>query len=71
MGGGSVVTVDQATKEVSVGPLSVAFELTTKAHVFGGNTLTLTDIAVAAGNYPDGSEIPGVIVLFRVGGHWR
>ncbi|TCO55121.1 hydantoinase/oxoprolinase N-terminal domain-containing protein [Actinocrispum wychmicini] len=33
----------------TVGPDSVGFELTSKALVFGGNTLTATDIAVAAG----------------------
>ena len=34
---------------VTVGPDSVGFELTEKALVFGGDTLTATDIAVAAG----------------------
>ncbi len=43
LGGGSLV------REDSVGPESVGYELTTKALVFGGDTLTATDVAVAAG----------------------
>ena len=31
-----------------IGPLSVGYEIATKALVFGGSTLTGTDIAVAA-----------------------
>ncbi|MEV4473020.1 hydantoinase/oxoprolinase family protein [Nonomuraea sp. NPDC049504] len=46
IGGGSRVRHDGA---VSVGPDSVGYELTSKALVFGGDTLTATDIAVAAG----------------------
>ena len=34
---------------MTVGPDSVGFELTEKALVFGGDTLTATDVAVAAG----------------------
>lgn len=45
IGGGSIV--DTATGEV--GPESVGYKLTTEALVFGGSTLTATDIAVAAG----------------------
>ena len=46
LGGGSLVRGDDP---VTVGPDSVGFELTEKALVFGGSTLTATDIAVAAG----------------------
>ena len=46
LGGGSIVTTDP----VRVGPQSVGFELTNKARVFGGEVLTATDIAVAAGH---------------------
>jgi N-methylhydantoinase A/oxoprolinase/acetone carboxylase beta subunit len=35
--------------KVTIGPDSVGYELTEKALVFGGTSLTLTDIAVAAG----------------------
>lgn len=45
VGGGSLV--DPATG--AVGPASVGYRLTEDALVFGGTTLTLTDIAVAAG----------------------
>ena len=34
---------------ITVGPLSVGFELHSKALVFGGETMTSTDIAVASG----------------------
>lgn len=45
IGGGTVVKQDPLT----VGPVSVGHRLTREALVFGGDTLTLTDIAVAAG----------------------
>ena len=45
IGGGSLV--DPVTGEV--GPASVGYRLTTEALVFGGSTLTATDVAVAAG----------------------
>jgi len=45
LGGGSLVTDDP----LAVGPVSVGHRLVERALVFGGDTLTLTDIAVAAG----------------------
>jgi N-methylhydantoinase A/acetone carboxylase, beta subunit len=45
IGGGSIVDTETA----EVGPESVGYRLTTEALVFGGSTLTATDIAVAAG----------------------
>ncbi|MCM8746109.1 hydantoinase/oxoprolinase family protein [Thermomicrobium sp. CFH 73360] len=45
LGGGSLVGPDGAT----VGPQSVGFRLNEEALVFGGSTLTASDIAVAAG----------------------
>ena len=47
LGGGSLVQAER--NRVSVGPRSVGSRLTTESRIFGGNTLTLTDIAVAAG----------------------
>ncbi|KAK2739824.1 hypothetical protein FQN55_009145 [Onygenales sp. PD_40] len=47
LGGGSIVRV--AEGKVMVGPDSVGYDLATKATVFGGDYLTATDIAVAAG----------------------
>jgi N-methylhydantoinase A/oxoprolinase/acetone carboxylase beta subunit len=47
LGGGSIVRVDG--DKVTVGPDSVGHFLDSRATVFGGDTLTATDIAVAAG----------------------
>jgi N-methylhydantoinase A/oxoprolinase/acetone carboxylase beta subunit len=47
IGGGSLVASDNDL--VTVGPRSVGYRLTEEALVFGGKTLTATDIAVAAG----------------------
>lgn len=46
LGGGSIVTRDP---ELRIGPQSVGFSLTEEALVFGGDTLTTSDVAVAAG----------------------
>ncbi len=46
IGGGSLVRSDG---DLTVGPDSVGYELTSRALVFGGETLTTTDVAVAAG----------------------
>ena len=56
LGGGSLVTVNG---NVSVGPQSVGYRLTEKARVFGGDTLTASDIAVAAG-YADMGDKAGI-----------
>jgi N-methylhydantoinase A/oxoprolinase/acetone carboxylase beta subunit len=48
LGGGSLVR-QQADGAVRIGPDSVGYRLTEEALVFGGSTLTATDIAVAAG----------------------
>lgn len=45
LGGGSEIAGDGSR----IGPKSVGFRLTTKSIAFGGDTLTATDIAVAAG----------------------
>jgi N-methylhydantoinase A/oxoprolinase/acetone carboxylase beta subunit len=45
IGGGSIVDLETG----EVGPESVGYRLTTEALVFGGSTLTATDVAVAAG----------------------
>ncbi len=47
LGGGSLVTFEGP--EVGIGPRSVGHRLEREARVFGGETLTATDIAVAAG----------------------
>ena len=48
LGGGSVVR-QQPDGTVTVGPDSVGYQITQKALVFGGDTLTATDIAVRLG----------------------
>ncbi len=58
LGGGSKVTVDG--EEVSVGPESVGYRLPEEGLVFGGETLTTTDLAVAAGNADIGDVTPDV-----------
>lgn len=47
LGGGSLVTARDDL--VSVGPQSLGYRLTSDALIFGGETLTASDIAVAAG----------------------
>ncbi|MEO1231383.1 MAG: hydantoinase/oxoprolinase family protein, partial [Myxococcota bacterium] len=47
LGGGSEVHL--SSESVHVGPRSVGFRLTEEALVYGGSTLTATDIAVASG----------------------
>jgi N-methylhydantoinase A/oxoprolinase/acetone carboxylase beta subunit len=47
--GGDASTVGGRSSAVTIGPLSVGYELTSKARVFGGPVLTATDIAVAGG----------------------
>src|SRR5205814_6837805 len=46
IGGGSVVRTDGG---VAVGPESVGYELRARAFAFGGDTLTASDLAIAAG----------------------
>lgn len=50
LGGGTIISDDGQT----VGPESVGFRITEKALLFGGDTLTFSDIAVAAGATPMG-----------------
>ncbi|MFP6688784.1 MAG: hydantoinase/oxoprolinase family protein, partial [Alphaproteobacteria bacterium] len=59
LGGGSRV---RGVAELQVGPDSVGFELTHKAMVFGGDTLTATDIAVASGaaDIGDAANVSGL-----------
>lgn len=49
VGGGSIVSPDGST----VGPQSVGHKLVSKGLVFGGSTLTATDIVVAASDDPE------------------
>ncbi len=47
LGGGSIVREENG--EITIGPDSVGYQITEKALVFGGNTITATDIAVRLG----------------------
>jgi N-methylhydantoinase A/oxoprolinase/acetone carboxylase beta subunit len=46
LGGGTMV---KTTPSLTIGPASVGYRLTEQALVFGGDVLTVTDVAVAAG----------------------
>ena len=58
LGGGSLVREDP----LRVGPQSVGYRITEEALVFGGETLTTTDIAVAAGaaDIGDAERVQGI-----------
>ncbi|MDB6088799.1 MAG: Hydantoinase [Gammaproteobacteria bacterium] len=62
LGGGSLVTTENG--RVRVGPRSVGYRITSDALVFGGDQLTATDIAVAAG-YADVGDRERVAKLDR------
>ncbi|KAI8192524.1 putative D-/L-hydantoinase subunit A [Colletotrichum sp. SAR 10_75] len=49
LGGGSKVGVHPTSGDVTVGPGSVGHFLTQQSRVFGGSTLTATDVVVASG----------------------
>jgi N-methylhydantoinase A/oxoprolinase/acetone carboxylase beta subunit len=59
LGGGSIV----GETPLTVGPQSVGYRLTEEALVFGGETLTATDMAVAAGivEIGDARKVAGVL----------
>ncbi len=59
LGGGSRVRTD-AAGHVTLGPDSVGYELIREGQVFGGQTLTFTDIAVSEGHAAIGSHPPRV-----------
>ncbi len=61
LGGGSIVrTLDDGS--VTVGPDSVGYAITERALVFGGDTMTATDVAVRLGmaNVGDASLVAGI-----------
>lgn len=57
LGGGTIIRVKEG--DIKIGPDSVGYKLTKKALVFGGDTLTATDIAVRLGmtNIGDPSKV--------------
>ena len=54
LGGGSIVKASNG--QVSIGPTSVGHSFTKDALIFGGETVTVSDIAVAAGNVDIGDR---------------
>jgi N-methylhydantoinase A/oxoprolinase/acetone carboxylase beta subunit len=64
LGGGSLV--EEAAPAPRIGPKSVGFDLTRRARVFGGDALTATDIAVAAGcaTIGDAARVRGLDAAF-------
>ena len=60
LGGGSIVSDNDGV--LSIGPQSVGFRLLEESRVFGGRTLTASDIAVAAGyaSMGDASRVAGL-----------
>lgn len=56
IGGGSIVRRDSDSGVVTIGPDSVGYAIKKKALIFGGNTTTATDIAVASGTQIAGSD---------------
>lgn len=61
LGGGSIVR-QREDGTVTVGPDSVGYRITEKALIFGGDTVTATDIAVRLGMYElgDKSKVAGI-----------
>ena len=66
LGGGSIIRTTIEGSAISIGPESVGSELTTKALCFGGDVLTATDIAVAAGDAPGVGTVPVVLDLITI-----
>lgn len=61
IGGGSIVRSDG--RKVTVGPDSVGYAIKEKALIFGGNTITATDIAVASGTQIAGCDANSLSAL--------
>ncbi|CAF0859847.1 unnamed protein product [Adineta steineri] len=49
LGGGTIIHVNEKDESVQIGPDSVGYRLEQEALAFGGQTITCTDIALAAG----------------------
>ncbi|KAK5055424.1 hypothetical protein LTR84_013174 [Exophiala bonariae] len=63
IGGGSIVRRDIGNDKVIVGADSVGYAIKEKALIFGGNTITTTDIAVASGRSIIGANKTALSVL--------
>jgi len=67
LGGGSIVR-QRSNGTITVGPDSVGYRITEKALIFGGDTITATDIAVRLGMYElgDRSKVAGIDEAFAL-----
>jgi N-methylhydantoinase A/oxoprolinase/acetone carboxylase beta subunit len=61
LGGGSIIHIDN--QDVQVGPKSIAHRLSHEAMIFGGKTLTLTDLAVYRNHLSIEGAIPQHITI--------
>jgi N-methylhydantoinase A/oxoprolinase/acetone carboxylase beta subunit len=62
LGGGTRIRLDASSKGIGIGPDSVGYRLLEDSFLFGGTTLTASDIAVKAGlaRFGDVSRIPAL-----------
>lgn len=61
LGGGTIIR--ENGEDISVGPDSVGYELTERGLIFGGETFTATDVAIACGKHViDGAQVDRVDV---------
>ena len=59
LGGGTIIRQD--AHNITVGPDSVGYQLTEKGLIFGGDTFTATDVAIAQGKHEiEGAQIENV-----------
>lgn len=58
LGGGTIVTI--VDNEIKVGPQSVGYKIVTEAQCFGGDTLTLSDVAKCLGRTNIGDYAPKI-----------
>ena len=65
LGGGSIVTEDD-NGDITIGPESVGYQIEEKSLVFGGKTMTTTDIAVRLGKSDVGEyqNVAGISLAF-------
>lgn len=60
LGGGTRIRIDPSGSDIEIGPDSVGYSLLEESYLFGGSTLTASDVAVKAGlaKFGDVSRVP-------------
>ena len=75
LGGGTRIRIEEAGRRIRIGPDSVGYRLLEEAFVFGGSTLTASDIAVKAGraSFGDAGRVPDLepLVLSEILAQFR